>query len=200
MERREVRRRSVERREIGVRTLPCELGWLLVAGTERGVCAVMLGEARQGLLDELRAEFPWAELGAGPAPLDEWAEVLVALAAGREPGRELPLDVRGSRFQRRVWRALRAIPRGETRSYGELARALGAPQGARAVARACASNPVALGIPCHRVIGADGALRGYRWGVDRKRALLDREKVSDLSLSSRPVSSPDGRPRPSQAV
>ena len=82
----------------------------------------------------------------------------------------------------------------------ELARALGAPQGARAVARACASNPVALGIPCHRVIGADGALRGYRWGVDRKRALLDREKVSDLSLSCRPVSSPDGRPRPSQAV
>ena len=179
MERREVRRRSVERREIGVRTLPCELGWLLVAGTERGVCAVMLGEARQWLLDELRAEFPWAELGAGPAPLDEWAEVLVALAAGREPGRELPLDVRGSRFQRRVWRALRAIPRGETRSYGWLAGRAGRRGAARAVGQAMARNPVPLVIPCHRVVGADGCLVGFGGGLDLKQRLLDLESRND---------------------
>ena len=103
--------------------------------------------------------------------------------------------MRGSRFQQRVWRALQGIPRGETRSYGAVARQLGLPRSPRAVARACASNPVALAIPCHRVVGADGELRGYRWGVERKQALLEREKESDLSLSSGAVSSAHGPAR-----
>jgi len=190
----------MERREIGVRTVRCELGWLLVAGTERGVCAVMLGDARQPLLDALHEEFPWAWLGDGVGALDGWTAGLAEAVAGRPSGPEVPLDVRGSRFQRRVWQSLRAIPRGQTRSYGELARALGKPRGARAVARACAANPAALAIPCHRVVGADGALRGYRWGKDRKQALLDREKVSDLSPLGEPVTSPHGRPRTSDAA
>jgi AraC family transcriptional regulator of adaptative response/methylated-DNA-[protein]-cysteine methyltransferase len=176
----------MERREIGCRTVRCALGWLLVAGTERGVCAVMLGDSRESLLEALRAEFPWAALGSGEGRLNDWTEILTALAAGRAPAGEVPLDVRGSRFQRRVWDALRAIPPGETRSYGELARALGAPRGARAVARACATNPVALAVPCHRVIGVDGELCGYRWGTERKRALLKREEGDDSSRS------PDG--------
>lgn len=185
----------MERREIGFRTVRCALGWLLVAGTERGVCAVMLGDAREPLQEALRAEFPWAALGSGDGRLTAWTETLAALAAGRAPEEEVPLDVRGSRFQRRVWAALRAIPRGETRTYGELARTLGAPQGARAVARACATNPVALAVPCHRVIGADGALRGYRWGVERKSVLIDRESRSDSSRSSGGLGSSHGRSR-----
>jgi AraC family transcriptional regulator of adaptative response/methylated-DNA-[protein]-cysteine methyltransferase len=173
----------MERQEIGYRTARCALGWLLVAGTPRGVCAVMLGDAAGPLEQALRREFPWAALGAGTPRLDAWTGALVELAAGRGSGGALPLDVRGSRFQRRVWQALRAIPAGETRSYGQLARELGQPRAARAVARACATNPVALAIPCHRVVGGDGALRGYRWDPQRKQALLEREKVSDLSLS-----------------
>ena len=185
----------MERREIGFRTVRCALGWLLVAGTERGVCAVMLGDSRESLRETLRAEFPWAELGRGDARLTAWVETLTALAAGRAPDAEVPLDVRGSRFQRRVWAALRAIPRGETRSYGEVAGALGMSFGARAVARACATNPAALALPCHRVVGAEGALRGYRWGTERKQALLDLEKESDLSHSSCGLAFRGGRPR-----
>ena len=185
----------MERREIGYVTRGCPLGVLLVAGTELGVCAVMLGDARAPLLEELRREFPWAALAPGGAQLEVWAGSVGELAAGRGSIGEVPLDVRGSRFQRRVWEALRRIPRGQTRSYGELARQLGAPRGARAVARACATNPVALAVPCHRVVGSDGRLRGYRWGTGRKQALLDREKESDLSLSFQRLSCRDGRAR-----
>ncbi len=174
----------MERREIGFRTVRCALGWLLVAGSEKGVCAVILGDVRGPLVDALRGEFPWADLASGDDRLDGWAVTLAQRAAGGRPDAEVPLDVRGSRFQQRVWAALGAIPRGETRSYGELAGSLGKPRGARAVAGACARNPVALAVPCHRVVGAGGALRGYRWGTARKQALLDQEKEGDSSLSS----------------
>jgi AraC family transcriptional regulator of adaptative response/methylated-DNA-[protein]-cysteine methyltransferase len=179
----------MERRAIGFHTQRCALGWLGVAGTRRGVCAVLLADTRTGAAGALRDEFPWAEPGPAGPRLTGWAAGLAALAEGRLPPEEIPLDVRGSRFQRRVWDALRGIPRGETRSYDALARELGLPRGARAVARACATNPVALAVPCHRVVGGDGALRGYRWGAGRKRALLVREKESDLSLSSEGLAS-----------
>jgi len=185
----------MERREIGYRIDRCALGWLLVAGSERGVCAVMMGDTREALVDALRGEFPWAQLGCGDEQLIAWAASLKELTAGGAPEAEIPLDVRGSCFQRRVWQALRAIPRGETRSYGELARGLGMLRGARAVARACATNPVVLAVPCHRVVGADGSLRGYRWGAERKQALLEREKESDLSLSFCELGSRDDRSR-----
>lgn len=181
-------------RRVGYVTARCALGWLLVAGTERGVCAVMIGDAPGPLVEALRRELPWAPLQEGGPGLEGWTRSLVDLAAGRLPAEDVPLDVRGSRFQRRVWAAIQAIPRGETRSYGELAVGLGQPAGARAVARACATNPTSLVVPCHRVVGGDGTLRGYRWGLDRKRALLAAEqKESDLSLSFESLPSGDGR-------
>ena len=154
----------------------CALGWLLVAGTGRGVCWIGLGDDAADLEARLRAEFPWAPLRPGASRVAAWARALGERVAGRQLGLELPLDVRGSRFQRRVWQAIRAIPRGETRSYGELAAALGRPGAARAVASACAANPVALLVPCHRVVRTGGGPGGYRWGAERKRALLERER------------------------
>jgi AraC family transcriptional regulator, regulatory protein of adaptative response / methylated-DNA-[protein]-cysteine methyltransferase len=152
------------------------LGRLLVAATERGVCAVSLGDSDGPLEAALRAEYPAADLHKDGATLRPWAEALVSYLRGQTPSLALPLDIQATAFQRKVWDALRAIPYGATRSYGEIARALGRPSAVRAVARACATNPVSLVIPCHRVVREDGALGGYRWGMERKRALLAQER------------------------
>lgn len=160
------------------------LGKVLVAATERGVCAVMLGENETELVAELERRFGSAEFvtaedrnaaAAWPASLAQWTDTV--LAEMREPAgaRELPLDLRGTAFQARVWAALREIPCGETRTYVQLAAALGNPKAVRAVAGACGANPVAVAVPCHRVIGSSGKLTGYRWGIHRKKALLERE-------------------------
>lgn len=156
---------------------PIPEGVALVAATERGLCAVRLGDAAATLALELRAEFPRAALSRDDASLADVASIVSDLAAGRRrPEAEtLPLDVHATAFRRRVWEALRWIPAGETRSYGQIATAVGAPGAARAVGSACAQNPVAVVVPCHRVIGSDGSLHGYAYGLARKRQLLDAE-------------------------
>jgi AraC family transcriptional regulator of adaptative response/methylated-DNA-[protein]-cysteine methyltransferase len=153
----------------------CPLGQLLVAVGERGVCSVRLGASAAELEAGLRHDLPGVRLERDAAGLAAWAAALVRLAAGRPPGLELPVDLPASPFRGRVWEALRAIPRGQTRSYAEVARALGRPHAARAVGQACAANPVALLVPCHRVVPAAGGVGGYRWGAWRKRALLGAE-------------------------
>jgi AraC family transcriptional regulator of adaptative response/methylated-DNA-[protein]-cysteine methyltransferase len=156
----------------------CPLGRLLVAATDRGICLVSLGDDDAALERSLRDEYPAAEIVAGDGALQAWVRHIVAHLKGREPHLELPIDVRATAFQWRVWQELRRIPRGETRSYAEVARALGQPRAARAVARACAQNPVALVVPCHRVVPAAGGSGGYRWGAQRKAKLLAKEAVS----------------------
>jgi AraC family transcriptional regulator of adaptative response/methylated-DNA-[protein]-cysteine methyltransferase len=152
------------------------LGRLLLAATGRGVCRVMIGDADGALEKELRQEYPHAEIRRNDRILGPQVRALLAYLRGRSPHPELPLDVRATAFQWRVWRQLRAIPYGETRTYQEVAREIGAPTATRAVARACATNPVALLIPCHRVIRTDGSMGGYRWGIQRKETLLADEK------------------------
>lgn len=152
------------------------LGWLLVAVTRRGVCAVRFGNSRAALERAVRAEFPAALHGRATPRLRAAVRAALAAIGGRAPAPGLPLDVRATAFQRRVWQALRAIPRGETRSYGAIARAIGRPRAARAVGAACGANPVAVLVPCHRAVRGDGAPGGYAYGVPRKRALLAREK------------------------
>lgn len=154
----------------------CPLGWLLVAATERGVCKVSLGDKPQPLIDDLAAEFAAAERLRDDDGVGYWAGRLIAYLEGWQPDINLPLDLRATAFQLKVWRELQAIPVGETRSYGEVAAAIGQPDASRAVAQACARNPVALVIPCHRIIRADKGLGGYRWGIERKRALLEAER------------------------
>jgi AraC family transcriptional regulator of adaptative response/methylated-DNA-[protein]-cysteine methyltransferase len=161
--------------EVRYVVVPSPLGRLLVAGTPRGVCAVKLGDTRRALEDNLRREYPEAAIARGSETFREWVEAVVAHLEGRAPRRDLPLDVRGTAFQWTVWRHLQSIPYGATESYSEVARRIGAPTAVRAVARACATNPVCLVVPCHRVVQKDGGLGGYRWGLERKRALLDRE-------------------------
>lgn len=153
----------------------CSLGSVLVAATDRGVCAILLGDDPEALAHDLERRFPRAELVGGDESFERLVAQAVALVENPGLGTELPLDIRGTAFQQRVWRALSRIPVGETRSYSELAKAIGAPGAARAVARALGANPLAVAIPCHRVVRRDGALSGYRWGVERKRALLARE-------------------------
>jgi AraC family transcriptional regulator of adaptative response/methylated-DNA-[protein]-cysteine methyltransferase len=154
----------------------CGLGRLLVAGTTRGVCFVRLGEGTASLEDQLKHEFPYASVRrAGIGPVRSWRTAVERYLRGASARLDVPLDVRGSVFQRRVWAALASIPRGETRSYGALAAELGTPRASRAVARACASNPAWVVTPCHRVIAKDGGLAGYAGGIDRKRALLELE-------------------------
>lgn len=163
------------RAEIRFAVGECSLGSILVARSERGVCAIFLGDDPDALTRELQDRFPRATLiGADPAFEDVVAKV-VGLIEAPGTGVDLPLDVRGTAFQQRVWRALREIPAGSTASYREIARRIGAPSAVRAVAHACAVNPVAIAIPCHRVVRSDGGLAGYRWGVERKRELLERE-------------------------
>lgn len=152
------------------------LGRLLVAATERGLCMVALGDDVDFLEGELRTEFPEAEIRRDDGTLAAWAADVAAMARGSAPHRDLPLDVRATAFQWQVWERLTRIPAGETRTYGEIAADLGKPGGARAVGRACATNPVSIVVPCHRAVGGDGGLHGYRWGLARKRFLLDRER------------------------
>ena len=153
----------------------CSLGSILVAATGRGVCAILLGDDPEPLLRELEDRFANARLVGGDEAFEGMVRRAVALVEAPSLGYDLPLDVRGTAFQQRVWQALRDIPPGSTMSYAEVADRIGAPGAARAVARACATNPVAVAIPCHRVVRRDGGLSGYRWGVERKRALLERE-------------------------
>jgi AraC family transcriptional regulator of adaptative response/methylated-DNA-[protein]-cysteine methyltransferase len=160
---------------IAFAVVPCALGRVLVAATERGICRISLGDDPHALERGLRAEFPGATIAPDDAALRSWVAEITAHLDGRQPELALPLDVRATAFQRRVWEALRKIPYGSTRSYAAVARAIGKPTAVRAVARACATNPVAIVIPCHRVVREDGALGGYRWGIERKRALLKRE-------------------------
>lgn len=157
----------------------CSLGSILVAATARGVCAILLGDDPDALVHELEERFPRAELVGGDPAFEALVARVVGFVEAPALGLDLPLDVRGTAFQRRVWQALRSIPAGETVSYRRLAERIGAPKAARAVARACAANALAVAVPCHRVVRADGALSGYRWGVERKRALLDREAARE---------------------
>jgi AraC family transcriptional regulator of adaptative response/methylated-DNA-[protein]-cysteine methyltransferase len=154
----------------------CTLGAILVAATDRGVCAIQLGDDADELLRAFQDRFPRANLIGGDAAFEKMIARVVGLVEAPGVGLDLPLDVRGTAFQQRVWRALCAIPPGTTTSYGEIARRIGAPRAVRAVAQAIGSNPIAVAIPCHRVVGSDGTLTGYRWGLARKRALLDRER------------------------
>ena len=154
--------------------LETELGGLLVAATTRGLVAVRFGQ-EAALLEELRLEFPNASIERRHDLLAAQARAVLEHLLGRRPSLDLPTDVRATAFQARVWNALKSIPYGETRSYAQVAASIGQPSAVRAVARACATNPVALVVPCHRVIAADGGLSGYRWGIERKRALLEGE-------------------------
>ncbi|MBM4228619.1 MAG: bifunctional DNA-binding transcriptional regulator/O6-methylguanine-DNA methyltransferase Ada [Gammaproteobacteria bacterium] len=154
---------------------PCALGQVLVAASERGICAILLGDAPGPLEDELRSRFPAARLELADTGFSDTVARVVALIDEPSGGFALPLDVRGTAFQQRVWEALRRIPSGSTTTYSELAKLLGSPKAVRAVASACAANPVAVAIPCHRVVRRDGALAGYRWGLERKKALLALE-------------------------
>jgi AraC family transcriptional regulator of adaptative response/methylated-DNA-[protein]-cysteine methyltransferase len=153
----------------------CSLGSILVASSDRGVCAIFLGDDPDALARELQDRFPRATLVGGDAGFEDVVAKVVGLVEAPRLGIDLPLDVQGTAFQQRVWRALREIPAGSTVSYRELARRIGAPSSVRAVAHACATNPVAIAIPCHRVVRSDGGLAGYRWGVERKQTLLQRE-------------------------
>jgi AraC family transcriptional regulator of adaptative response/methylated-DNA-[protein]-cysteine methyltransferase len=171
-------RRGGEGEVIRTAFADCPFGRLLVGATDRGVCFLGFAESDEALLSDLHQRFPRAHLVTDDAALA--GEVRAVLAFLEEPRQalDLPLDLRGTAFQQRVWRTLRRIPPGETRTYGEVARMVGDPRAARAVAHSCATNPVALAVPCHRVIGSDGRLSGYRWGVGRKRMLLDKERTA----------------------
>ena len=152
------------------------LGQLLVAATERGICSIKLGDSARALEQDLRREYPKAEIDRDLGRQSPAVTGLLAYLAGERAPASLPLDVPGTVFERRVWRALQRIPLGRTKSYGEVARAIGQPTAARAVAGACAANHAALLIPCHRVVQAGGGLGGYRWGVARKQRLLAMEQ------------------------
>ena len=156
----------------------CSLGSILVAASDKGVCAILLGDDPDALARDLQDRFPRAALVGGDADFERLVGRVVGLVEAPSRGAELPLDVRGTAFQQRVWQALCAIPAGQTASYAEVARRIGAPAAVRAVAQACASNALAVAIPCHRVVRTDGGLSGYRWGVERKRALLQREAAA----------------------
>ena len=153
----------------------CSLGAILVAASSRGVCAILLGDDPDALARDLQDRFPRAEIIGADAGFEQTVARVVASVEAPGLGLDLPLDVRGTAFQQRVWQALRDIPAGDTASYAQVAQRIGMPKAARAVAQACAANALAVAIPCHRVVRNDGNLSGYRWGVERKRTLLDRE-------------------------
>jgi AraC family transcriptional regulator, regulatory protein of adaptative response / methylated-DNA-[protein]-cysteine methyltransferase len=158
------------------------VGLMMIGATDRGLCFLQFGDTAEGLLDELRREYPAASVEAMVEPFSEefrkWMDALKRHLAGRQPDLTLPLDIRATAFQMRVWNYLQSIPYGEVQSYGEVAKGIGQPTATRAVARACAGNRVALAIPCHRVIRGTGELGGYRWGLERKRVLIDRERAA----------------------
>lgn len=156
----------------------CWLGSIAVAATDKGVCAILLGDDPDRLLRDLQDQFPNAQLIGGDAEFEQWVAQVVGFVDAPSRGLDLPLDVQGTAFQQRVWHALRAVPPGTTVSYAEIARRIGHPRAVRAVAQACGANALAVAIPCHRVVRSDGALSGYRWGVERKRALLEREHAA----------------------
>ncbi|MBI3431909.1 MAG: bifunctional DNA-binding transcriptional regulator/O6-methylguanine-DNA methyltransferase Ada [Hydrogenophilales bacterium] len=155
---------------------PCTLGWVIVAATRKGVCAIEFGESAQALEDRIRARFPQARFEPADAGFEQWIARVLEYIEQPRGVLDLPLDVQGTVFQRRVWQTLQAIPAGETASYGEIATRIGQPGAYRAVAHACAENVVAVAIPCHRAVRADGSLAGYRWGLARKAELLKRER------------------------
>jgi AraC family transcriptional regulator, regulatory protein of adaptative response / methylated-DNA-[protein]-cysteine methyltransferase len=156
----------------------CSLGAILVAQSARGICAIALGDDPDVLARELQDRYAQARLIGGDADFERRVAQVVGLVEAPALGLDLPLDVRGTAFQRRVWQALRAVPAGRTVSYAEVARRIGNAKAVRAVAQACGANPLAVAIPCHRVVRNDGALSGYRWGVERKRTLLERERAA----------------------
>jgi len=172
---------------IGYAAAACPLGRLLVAATERGLCSVILGGSDRELVAQLRAQFPQADIRPNPQLRPILRQVLTQFTA-HPAALDLPFDLRATAFQMRVWEALRRIPRGETRTYAQLARSLGNPNAVRAVAGACSANPAAVVIPCHRVIGSNGSLTGYRWGVNRKKKLLEMERADLLSNRRRNTS------------
>jgi AraC family transcriptional regulator of adaptative response/methylated-DNA-[protein]-cysteine methyltransferase len=156
----------------------CSLGSILVAQSDRGVCAILLGDDPNVLVHDLQDKFPRANLIGGDAKFEQLVAKVVGFIEAPALGLDLPLDVRGTAFQERVWQALRSIPAGTTATYAEIATRIGSPKAVRAVAQACAANTLAVAIPCHRVVRSDGGLSGYRWGVERKRELLSRETQS----------------------
>lgn len=156
----------------------CSLGSILVAMTDKGVCAIELGDDAEELLRELQDRFPQAELVGADSNFEQQVAKVVGFVEAPAQGLDLPLDIRGTAFQQRVWQALRAIPVGSTATYTDIAKRIGRPKAVRAVAQACAANAIAVAIPCHRVVRSDGSLSGYYWGVDRKRALLARERAA----------------------
>lgn len=153
----------------------CSLGSILVAQSDRGICAILLGDDPDKLARDLQDSFPRANLIGGDADFEQLVATVIGFIEAPGIGLDLPLDIRGTAFQQRVWQALREIPAGQTVSYTEIARRIGAPNAVRAVAQACATNKLAVAIPCHRVVRNDGALAGYRWSVERKRTLLEKE-------------------------
>ncbi len=155
----------------------CSLGAIAVAQSDRGVCAILLGDDPDALVRELQDQFPRADLVGADAEFERTVAQVIGFIEAPRLGLDLPLDVRGTAFQQRVWQALRAIPPGETLSYAQIAERIGAPRAVRAVGQACAANRLAVAIPCHRVVRRDGDLSGYRWGVERKRTLLERESA-----------------------
>jgi AraC family transcriptional regulator of adaptative response/methylated-DNA-[protein]-cysteine methyltransferase len=171
-------RKGGEGMHIGYTVANSSLGKVLVAATDRGLSAVYLGEKESALVDALHREYPKAEISRANGESDAWLKEILSRVEGSAPRVDLPLDVKATAFQRRVWQELQKIPRGTTRSYTQVARAVGKPRSVRAVARAIATNPVSVVVPCHRVIRADGNLAGYRWGLQRKQKLLEREAAS----------------------
>ena len=169
-------RRGGKGMEIGYTIVKTALGRLLLAGTARGVSAIYFGDSEVSLIAALKREYPFAEITRQPAALSRWMQSVVRHLAGQASQLDLPVDVQATAFQRRVWEELQRIPYGATRSYTEVARSIGRPTATRAVARACATNPVCVLIPCHRVVRATGELAGYRWGIGRKRQLIEAEK------------------------
>lgn len=176
-------RKGGEGMKIGFTVGNTSLGKVLVAATERGLSAVYLGDAEKILIDELRDEYPKAEIVRAARGNDRWLNEVLERVEGSAPSMDLPLDVQATAFQRRVWNELQKIPRGTTKTYTQIARALGKPRSIRAVARACATNPVSIVVPCHRVIRTDGTLAGYRWGLPRKEKLLQREGAAQAGTS-----------------
>jgi AraC family transcriptional regulator, regulatory protein of adaptative response / methylated-DNA-[protein]-cysteine methyltransferase len=158
------------------------LGRMLIAATERGVCSIQFARSDAELIEGLKREFPFAMRKPDEGGLQSWVSALLSRMAGEELNSTLPLDIRATAFQRRVWTYLQSIPFGATRSYHEVAKAIGQPSASRAVARACATNPVAVAIPCHRVVRGDGSVSGYRWGVERKKTLLELERSGSAAV------------------
>jgi AraC family transcriptional regulator of adaptative response/methylated-DNA-[protein]-cysteine methyltransferase len=158
----------------------CSLGFILVATSERGLCEIALGDDPDGLARDFLARFPQAELSAGDSEFEEWVARVIGFVEMPASGLDLPLDMRGTAFQQKVWQALRQIPVGAKLSYTEIAERIGGKKTVRAVATACAANTLAVAIPCHRAIRLDGSLSGYRWGVERKAELLRRESEASV--------------------